>query len=332
MRWAAPACLVSTFLPAVALATPVAATLDVRSPRESTCADRERLVTAVQTRLGRNPFVAQGGGVAVQVRFRRERGWTAVVRLESRDGHELGSREISVDSDACEALVDPVALVVAMLVDVSEEELPAARSPVVEPAAKRAERPPRPRRLRIPPPPPATASHVLIAAGMGAGAGLLPRVAPGASLGLWLSPNPWVALGVSVGGWLPQREEVRATAGADLRAVTVGVDLCGPRWGLGDSWARACVLQRASLVSASAYGFAQRVDQTRPVLGSGVGGHWFIPLHGSFGGFVGAEVEANWQRDRFVRRRSDATSAEVYQPSLFSGHVQAGVALSFGGS
>ncbi len=320
-------CLAAVLLAAFRVhATPVRASLKVEASAAPACPDRADLAEAVSVRLGRDPFAATNSNIEVSVRYRKAGTWQALVHLSTASGRSLGVREISTDAADCAALRDPVALVVALLVDVSADELP----PEPEPAVDEPTRPTK-RSLRIPAPTPRDPSlRVLWAVSASASAGLLPNLAVGAQVGVWIAPSNLVAVGLGLQFWPSQRDELAGRpAGADIRADALAAELCGPRLDLDSLWLRPCLVQRFSRLSASAFGFDSNRESGRLALSTGLGGHMFVPLLGSLGAFSSVSADFHWLRDRFVYARSDGTRGELHRPAPVVGFLQVGLGLSF---
>ena len=320
-------CLAAVLLAAFQVqATPVRASLKVEPSASPGCPDQADLAEAVSVRLGRNPFVATNSDMDISVRYQKAESWQALVHLSTASGHSLGVREISTDAANCAALRDPIALVVALLVDVSVDELPPEPEPVAGKPAR-----PKKRSLRIPAPTPKDPSlRVLWAVSASASAGLLPNLAVGAQAGVWIAPSDSIAVGLGLQFWPSQRDELAGRpAGVDIRADALAAELCGPRLDLNSLWLRPCLVQRFSRLSASAFGFDSNRESGRLALSTGLGGHMFVPLLGSFGAFSSVSADVHWLRDRFVYARSDGTRGELHRPAPIAGFLQVGLGLSF---
>lgn len=308
-----------------AQAAPARSSLTVAPPPSSQCADRAQLVAAVATRLGRDPFVEHGADIAVSVRYEKRERWEALVTLTRVGGRQIGAREISTESPTCAGLHDPVALVVALLVDVSRDELP-AQTPEAHPEPQ----PAPPKALRIPAPRSSRPGlSVLWSLSASSALGLLPDAGFGGQIGIWLEPSEYFALGITATYWFEQRSQLEdRPAGVEMRADGLSAELCGPRLALDALWLRPCVVQRFSRLSASAFGFDVSGQQTRSAAGTGLGGQLFLPVSGPVGLFGSASAEAQWIRDRFVYVRSDGTRGELHRSAPIVGFFQVGVGFS----
>jgi hypothetical protein len=114
-----------------------------------------------------------------------------------------------------------------------------------------------------------------------------------------------------------------------MRADSLSAELCGPRLDLDVLWARPCLVQRFSRLSAAGFGFDTSREQTRSAFGTGIGGQAFLPVAASIGLFGSASAEVQWMRDRFVQVQSDGTRRELHRSAPVVGFFQAGVGFSF---
>jgi hypothetical protein len=113
-------------------------------PGADSCIATQPLARAVEERLGRETFVsAAQADLSVEGRIEKKPkgGWRAVITMRDPKGALLGTREVERDDASCEAMSEPLALIIAVMIDPD-----AAMRPKTEPA--KSEPPP-------PAPPPA---------------------------------------------------------------------------------------------------------------------------------------------------------------------------------
>ncbi len=233
-----PLALVFSPLTADAEVRPVAARLIWRAPAGSGCIAATDLEGAVEERLRRRVFAARAD-VVVEGRVERTEGtWTARLEMRTERGEPIGTREIRSEAESCSGLDESLALVVALMIDVSEERI----------------------RLRIPVRRERTRGwHLQTEVGGATALGWLPGFALGLRIGLSVDP-PW-GWPVLVDGvaWADERVS-DAQGGADLEGRQAAVAVCPPivrgrRLGVA-----ACVGGGAAAIRATGYDFLDNDD------------------------------------------------------------------------
>lgn len=150
---------------------------------------REALREAVGRTLTREAFTDESPDGTMLVEFtQRGSSWTAVIRLRTAEGAELGAREIGREANDCRSLDAALVLVTAMLVDAARANEPKPITIRAEPAAELA--PPAPG-IAVPAPSttPPSARKVTFVSGLAAAIplGFLPT---------WsLAPTSWLRVG-----------------------------------------------------------------------------------------------------------------------------------------
>lgn len=199
------------------------------------CIATQPLARAVEARLGREVFVSAAQAelsVEGRIEKRKEGGFRAVITMRDHDGTLLGTRELERPDPSCDAMSEPLALVIAVMIDpdAAMRPKPPPEPPPAPPPAETA-----------PPPPPADPAPVETAPppkkkretwrfeGGGhaqAVAGLAPEVAWGAGVNGILYP-PGVPLGFRgmTTLFLPTHAEGRGIA-ADFDMLMFGGSLC----------------------------------------------------------------------------------------------------------
>jgi hypothetical protein len=99
-------------------------------PGSESCIATQALARSVEERLGRRVFVsAAEADVSVEGRVeKRGSGWHSVITIRDAKGALLGTRELDRPDGACSAMNDPLALVIAVMID-PEAKLSTASSP-----------------------------------------------------------------------------------------------------------------------------------------------------------------------------------------------------------
>src|SRR5688500_19747658 len=101
-------------------------------PGADACIATQPLARAVEERLGRETFVsAAQADLSVEGRIEKnpKGGWRAVITMRDPKGALLGTREVERDDASCDAMSEPLALIIAVMIDPD-----AATRPKTEPA------------------------------------------------------------------------------------------------------------------------------------------------------------------------------------------------------
>jgi hypothetical protein len=219
------------------------------------CINEPALKRAVEARLRREVFVADGAAdVLVKLHLTStDSGYRAHLELTTRDGAALGLRDLETTSDQCVSLDAPLALVLALLLDIPRDDIAGiAAAPQPEPTP-----------LDVP-------EEELVAerqqtrlwlSALVTGAAFL---LPGAALG------PAVRLGVD--GALPVELEFelalylgasaeRNGAGAEASLAVAGILVCPLALGSDRRRLTLCGGQHVGLLRAVGYGFDENYEQ-----------------------------------------------------------------------
>lgn len=92
----------------------------LRMPGADKCVATQPLARAVEERLGRAVFVsASQADLSVEGRIEKRPagGWHAVITVRDASGKTLGTRELDRPDASCDAMTEPLALVVAVMID-----------------------------------------------------------------------------------------------------------------------------------------------------------------------------------------------------------------------
>ncbi len=177
----------------------------LRMPGADACIATQALARNVEERLGRHVFVsAAEADVSVEGRIEKRKGapgWHAVITIRDSKGALLGTRDLDRPDASCDGMNDPLALVIAVMID-PEAKLTSTPTPL-GPAlpALPVEPPPPPPPVTEPPPPeapkPSPKSPLRVEGSVGGALslGLAPSPDPGAMIGGILYP-PGIPIGL----------------------------------------------------------------------------------------------------------------------------------------
>jgi hypothetical protein len=201
------------------------------------CVSTQDLARDVELRLGRPVFVSPSrADVSVEGHvqpLRGSTGWRATIVLRDVQGALLGTRELSRKDASCDAMREPVALVIAVMIDPDAALSPAPAPPV----ASTAEAPPPPApiviekevkvEVRVPERRP-DPFRLDVGAAAIASVGLLPHVGIGAFGGGLLEPPGFVPL--EGYGAVFANNEARGGGGGTFSLAYVGGGVCPLRY------------------------------------------------------------------------------------------------------
>ena len=261
------------------------------------CIGAAGLARAVEARLGHAawaPTSAADIQIEGHVEKRADRpGWRARIVLTDPKGAVLGQREIAIDEPACEALEEPLVLMLALIID-PQLILCAIRPP--HPFPRHASNPAHPSRrpslahLRPPRLLPRSVHRGEVEGGVAFAAGLLPGLATGLTVSDAFWPGTW---SLEVGGtlWFPSGTDVDAVRGATFSLVEASGRACPVAYRDSRFLLRPCAGGSGGVVVVQGVGFDEPRSQCgrRPSLrcrerprfassdrrGSGFG--WWVP-------------------------------------------------------
>jgi hypothetical protein len=241
------------------------------------------------------------------------------------DGEPLGRRELETHAEHCSALDESLALVLALMVDIPPERLPARPAPTPAPV------PPRPAtRIAVP-----KATHAprepwrVEATLLGTlGIGLLPEPALGARLGIGVEPPAFWLTELEATYWLTEQRE-QAGVGTELGVMTLGLFVCPLAFDSGRVGLRACAGQAIGRIRAAGFGFDRDREHVRVFYDLGARLRGVLRLAGPLALRVGVGLAVPLSRDRFVYAERDGTHPELFQVSPVVGTGELGLGLHF---
>ena len=109
----------------------------LRMPGADACIATQPLARAVEERLGRETFVsAAQADLSVEGRIEKKPkgGWRAVITMRDPSGALLGTRELERNDPSCDSMSEPLALVIAVMIDPDAAMRPKTEPAKMEPA------------------------------------------------------------------------------------------------------------------------------------------------------------------------------------------------------
>ena len=206
-------------------------------PGADACIATQALARSVEERLGRHVFVsAAEADVSVEGRIDKRAkgpGWHAVITLRDSKGTLLGTRDVGLADAGCESMNEPLALIIAVMID-PDASLGGPPQPPPAAPAPSAPAPPRPTETRpelepVGPrltPPQKEPLRVEGGAGIVLASGLTPAVDPGALvMGILFPPGVPVGLRGYAVLLLPAEAEKDGARGS-FDTLYLGGSLC----------------------------------------------------------------------------------------------------------
>ena len=305
---------------AAAVALPVAVLVwdGQVSPACDRSAELERNVAAY---LGREAF-EPGAPLTIRIDVRRAPSDGALIADISKigeDGKVIGVRTVT-GGGTCEALDDPLTLVVALMLDAPPEEPQLASAPAPEPS--KPEESSDTDSIPSDPSPEDTDQEpgfALIGAGIGSSVGLLPFPNFGPRLQADLKPRGFWGISVVALALLGAHTDLPGSGAIDFRVIQAGAALC-PLDTLRDrNWVALCGGLGVTWLEAEGSGLNPHRRRTSVALSPSLELRAARQLFGPvlLGGALGVSLPIS--RDRYVYRDVDGSSHlafEVASPSL----------------
>lgn len=200
----------------------------LRMPGADACIATQPLARSVEERLGRHVFVsAAEADVSVEGRIEPHTagpGWHAVITIRDSAGALLGTRDLDRSTPACDAMNDPLALIIAVMIDPEARPSATPLPPVPVPVPAPVPGPPAPDPIPAPP-----AKDPLRVEGAVVGilsTGLGPVLDPGAGVsGVLFPPGVPIGLRGYAALFLPTQAEKDGARGT-FDIFDVGGGLC----------------------------------------------------------------------------------------------------------
>jgi hypothetical protein len=325
------------FVPASAFASAerVFAKLDWhRTEVASECLEASVLTAGVEARLQRKVFVLESQAdikIHVSLDAPSPGNWTASIDLDDRNDKPLGHRELTIRGEHCSALDESLALMVALMVDVTRESVQseAAESTPPAPSTKQPNLPPSTQ--------PELDSPRLVTSALryrmyllgSLRNGQLPGLGRGITLkGELSSKDGWAAL-LSLALW-PTREQSEDGLGARFWLATAEANACGSLGSSRSHDVSMCAGYQAGLLNSRAFGF--EVNEHKQTFIQDVTlrlcGTWWATasygLHGTLG------VALPLMQDEFFGTREDGTRIRLLSRASIIPLADLGLSVHFG--
>jgi hypothetical protein len=340
----------AAFITAPARADDASAQLTYSAP--DVCLSQQLLQRAVEARLQRPVFVAAADAdLLVELTVRLDpalSSWKAALTLRSRAGNWLGSRELQSESSACAGLSEPLALVLALIIDVDRAEIPAPPPELPGSASAPSRAPPRtlrvpdlrehvpaavapaiepPRRTRV-----ARGSTGRVGIQGFLALGLLPEAALGVRASAALSPPAFWTIEIGAAAWMAERAR-RGTAGSEFTARTLDVLVCplehtGAALGTRVQLAM-CAAQTLLWLRAEGFGLDRNRAHSRFYTLFGGRLRAALALTGPLSLRAGAGAEAPATRDEYFYLEADGQPRTLHRIAPVVGFGELGLELTF---
>jgi hypothetical protein len=268
------------------------------------CPDEERIAASVHDIVGYPPFVPSPCDRMIRGRIERRDSsgeWLANLSLETSDGSPLGDRQLVFKDDQCVALADPIALVMALMLEANHAHA-ILMVPIATPTA------------------PSSVQHQGFGrrshtfAGLGASWGLLPDVSLGPHLGFGLSLSRLVSMQVEGSVWLPASNH-STDRGGEFWAWYAGTLVCPRITTAGVSELSVCAGAQAGKVYGSGVGLDYDLSPNRPYLQGEVRVQGSVTLFGPLALSAYFDSAVPMVRPRFVYEEPPGPSREVHRPN-----------------
>jgi hypothetical protein len=292
----------------------------------SDCSTELQLKAAVSRQLHREVFeqLANADLIARIVFAQTAGGWSAEVHLTTTSGQDLGQRRISSHAAQCSALNDSLALVVALMVDLTRSEV-AARAAAFSPApaadvhgrtsqSQRAENQSNNRRAVV------TLRGILED-------GQLPRLGWGGSLSTEIMWSSRLSTELSVSALTAHALEdgVAAEARFSLYRMELGFCLAAADRTFGSL--HICAGPEVGLMRALGSGYLANRTTASPLINPFVKAMSAWWLTSNLGLQFGLGMAVPLIRDRYYAVRADGSEALLFKPAIVVPFLHIGVAL-----
>jgi hypothetical protein len=282
------------------------------------CVNDATLVASVEQLLKRKVFVDKTeADVLVEgaAEPHPAGGWSATLRMSAPDGRELGVRSIVSEAAECRAVEGPLAVVLALLVDLEKREI-VLEVPAEEPAQPAPKVAPK---RRAPPerPPPREPEPWHGATSFGAVAtwGFLPDLAIGLAARGELELTAGWAGALELGVW-PEKRSDESGPGGGFSAWLVTAMLCPTVFRPEPLRLYGCAGCSSGIVSATGVGLADAESPTRVYAGMNARIGASLALSGPFALAAELGLGTSFSRPRFFYFEPSGSEVQVHQSSV----------------
>lgn len=301
------------------------------------------LARAVEERLGRTVFVsAAQADVSVEGRIEpKAKGGHAVITLRDAGGALLGTRELARDEKSCDAMREPLALVIAVMIDsdaaLGPRPVPPAPTPTA-PEPPPAHAPPLPtviverERVYVPAPARARSAPWRLEASAAAitSLGLVPGAPIGAYVGGIIEPPRFIGLEGYAALWPFGSKSTDGGGSVAFQLAYVGGALCLLRLHTETVHLYGCLGMQVGVLRSDGTSLAVPASATfHPVVNEAAEGRLSVKVVGPFVFRTGVALIVPIVRDHFVNTRSDGTSGELFRMSVVATTLDVGIGVIF---
>jgi hypothetical protein len=286
------------------------------------CASAESLIATVEQRLQRRVFVATpNADLRVSVEYTGPASeWAADIDLSTSQGRHLGHRRIASQARQCSSLDDSLALVVALMVDLTRLDVQArAKALPVETSTQ----------VRVPALPEVTQGWAaVLSLNEIATLGQLPRLGFGTELTTDLRRRRAAfSLRIGIAAFLPSSADDRPSSEARFSLYVAELGICTLLAQLPSGEFRLCAGPQIGIERAQGVGYAMsRTTQTTLVqpFAEAESTWWPVP---QFGLLFGLGAAMPLIRDRFYATRADGSQVLLFKPWIVAPFLRAGLCL-----
>ncbi len=299
--------------------------IDRRASGGTECSSEGSLAAAVEQRLARRLFVPKAeADLLVAVSFgQTSREWFADIDLFAAHGRHLGHRRITSATQACAGLDDSLALVVALMVDLTKEDVAARATPTLPlPPTRTTE-------VRVPAQPEeSNAWSAVLTIGASATLGQLPKL----GLGLWLATElrskiSW-SLELAMQALPPVTIDDGALGQATFSYYGTEMGACWFGSRRATSELQLCAGPQVGIERAVGIGYASNRNAQVTSFGSFLKAQstwWPAPR---FGLRLGLGATAPLVRDQFYATRADGSQNPLFKPAMIVPFLNVGLCLA----
>ncbi|HEX7664042.1 MAG TPA: hypothetical protein VF407_06025, partial [Polyangiaceae bacterium] len=321
----------------------------IRMPGAESCVPTQDLARDVETRLARPVFVsASQGDVSIEGRIEhRASKWHAIIVMRDAKGATIGTRELDRQEASCDGMREPLALVIAVMIDPDAALAKPTPPPPVDPNANASSTPnananPNPTPAPIPeapppnptpePPKPAPSPfHFEASASFLGAAGLTPSFAPGVGVNS-LIEFPHVPIAIDGVAAIFLDQDADATASDGRKATTsftlayLGGGLCPLRFRSERLHVFGCLVSELGVLRAKSQGFSTTDDKLGVLYNIGVEGRITVRIAGPLAFRAGVSGVVPVIRSPFVYDKGGGQTEQIFQvaPVAATGDVGLG--------
>jgi hypothetical protein len=298
-------------------------------PGADACVSTQDLARQVESRLGRAVFVSASlADVSVEGHIEpspdglAHRGFRAVITLRDAKGALLGTRELARPEASCDGMREPLALVIAVMIDPDAALAPKPTQPPSAPAPLPEPPPPmvieKPVYITVPTPAPKPVWHIDVGAAAATTLGLVPAPNLGVAASGLLDPPGLFPLEGFGAAWFDDTVHGGGSSASFILAY-IGGGLCPLHHTSGRFRLYGCAVGEVGLFSRTVGALS---PDTNPYLAGGVEGRVSVRLAGPFALRLGVSGVVP-----LFRPATGVASTDLFRPSVVGGTADLGVGV-----